>query len=92
MNTKSKQSLIKSFEKGQGKDTEIKVTFQVAETTLRNVSFEPKKVVINTNDFTIEDKDGKIGRTFLREDYIVTIENGVISFNKPLNLRGYGKI
>ena len=68
----------------QGKDNKIKADFDFYETITKNESKEPQRIILLCHKIWIKSKDGTIRQTEQGEHYKANIENGVISFNKPL--------
>jgi len=78
------------LQKGQDKDTNFKASIQVSETVVKTENIVPQRIVFDARLVHIYDHDGTVRKTKDGERYIVNIENGVISFDKPLKFRNNG--
>jgi hypothetical protein len=77
-------------EKGQGKNKQFQVHFELYEEVLSVQNFEPQRVILLANYIWIEDENGNVRKTEQGKHYKVTINNGQISFDKPLKFQNNG--
>jgi hypothetical protein len=73
------------------KDTNFKANIQFTETVINTEIIEPQRLVLIANLVWIKDQNGIVRQTKQGESYKVNIENGQISFEKPLKFISHGK-
>jgi len=76
--------------KRQGQDTNFKANLQFTETIVKTENIEPQRLILVANLVWIKDQNGIIRQTEQGEHYKVNIENGQISFDKPLKFKDNG--
>jgi len=76
--------------KRQPQVTNFKAEIPFFETVVKTENTEPKRIVLLANYVWIEDENGNIRRTQQGTQYKVNIQNGQISFDKPLKFKNNG--
>lgn len=76
--------------KRQPQDTNFKAEIPFFETVVKTENIEPQRVVIMANYVWIKDKNGNIRQTEQGTQYKVNIQDGQISFDKPLKFKNNG--
>jgi hypothetical protein len=90
MDTNQRNSPIDFAEKRQGQGTNFKASIQFEKTVIETENIENQRIVLITNFVWIKDQNGIIRKTVEGDSYKVTIENGQISFDKPLKFQENG--
>lgn len=76
--------------KRQPQDTNFKATVPFYETVIKTENIEPQRIAIIANLVMIKDENGNVRKTIQGDQYKVNIQNGQISFNKPLKFQDNG--